>query len=596
MAESDQAGPAMIPTLRQLFALLSRRERWQFFAIIPLLFVGSFLEVVGIGIVPIFLGAAIRPDDLAQIPVVGETLSSMGRRDPISLLRIGSIAVVVVFLVKNGFQILQRYAVTRYCKGRQISVGYRLFRAYQNAPLESLFERNNAVIVRSLNSDVQMVCNGVLMSLMDIAIAGVSCAGILLTIFILEWKASLPLLVLGGAVGLLYALYLNPRSRNIGRTAIDSRTDMVRELTESLGSLRETRIMGLEQFQAARIHTAMKLSAWAQASQMVMASLATPMLEALAVAGILGTVVVLVSTPEELMQLIPLLTLLVLSLVRLRTYVSQLFGRWNALSFRIPTVQAVMEDIITFEAQAAGRAPANPQPFRFEQALQLDDVCYRYPRSDDLTIKGISTQIQKGEVVAVTGKTGSGKTTLVDLMLGLLRPESGSVTIDGVPVHEIESLRQHIGYVPQFIHLYDDSLRNNVALGIKSSKIQDDQVWHALEQAQIADFVRQQPEQLDMMIGENGVRLSGGQRQRIGIARALYHSPEILVMDEGTSALDGETEGALMEAVGKLGDDTTVILIAHRLATLSRATHRISLDGGNIVEDEVIKPCSETTA
>lgn len=588
MADSDNATPAMIPLLRQLFGLLSPRERRQFFALIPLLFVGSFLEVVGVGIIPVFLGAAIRPEALEKVPLFGEFLADVGRRDPVSLLRVGSVAVVAVFLVKSSFQILQRYAVTRYAKGRQISLGFRLFRAYQNAPLESLFERNNALIIRSLNSDVQMVCNSILMALLDITIAAISCAGILSTILIVEWKAAIPLLVLGGGVGLLYALYLNPRSRQVGRTAIDARTDMVRELTESLGSLRETRVMGLEQFQASRIHTAMKTTARSQVSQMVMGSLATPILEALAVAGILGTVVVLVTTPEDLVQLIPLLTLLVLSLVRLRSYVSQLFVRWNALSFRLPALQTVMNDIITFEAQAAARAPVNPQPFRLNDAIVLDNVCYRYPRSEGLTLSNVNLRIPKGDVVAVTGKTGSGKTTLVDLVLGILRPESGSVTIDGVPIHEIQSLREHIGYVPQFIHLYDDTLRSNIALGMNSTKIDDDQVWRALEQAQIADFVRSDPLGLSMPIGENGVRLSGGQRQRLGLARALFHSPELLVLDEGTSALDQETEQEVMKAIRNLPRDITVILIAHRMETLVDASSRIVVESGTAFVEETI--------
>jgi len=551
--------------------------------------VGSLLEVLGIGTIPAFLGAAISPDSFEKVPLIGPPLAGIGRSNPISLLRIGSIAIVIAFLLKNCFHLLEKYMIARYCKGRQTSLGFRLFRAYQNAPMESLFERNNAIVIRTLNSDIQMICNNVLMALAEILIATVSSIAILGLITMVEWKVAIPLFLLAGSVGMLYAVILNPFSRMVGQRSMSARTDMVRELTESLGSIRETRVMGLEEFQGVRIQAAMKTTAQAQVSQFVSGSLATPLLEMMAIVGILGTISFLVSNPEDLVGLVPTLALLVLSLVRLRSYVAKLFGLWNAICFRVPSIRCVVDDIQTFEAEAAARAPKNPQPFRFEDAIVLKDVCYRYPSSDVMTVSNVNVRIDKGEVLAVTGKTGSGKTTLVDLMLGVLRPQSGSVTIDGVPVHEIKSLRAHVGYVPQFIHLYDDTLRNNIALGIKASKIQDGQVWKALELAQIADFVREQPDKLDMQIGENGVRLSGGQRQRLGVARALYGSPDILVLDEGTSALDTETETELMNSVFKLSHRVTVILIAHRLGTLKKATHVIEVESGFISDDRLVQ-------
>ena len=221
----------------------------------------------------------------------------------------------------------------------------------------------------------------------------------------------------------------------------------------------------------------------------------------------------------------------------------------------------------------------------FNDSIRLTDVSFRYPNQMEYSIKDISLTIPIGQSVAFIGESGAGKTTLVDIILGILQPEKGNVLVDGKNLHDLKSLwQQKIGYIPQSIFLSDDSIRGNVAFGIENEQIDDEAVWKALEQAQLKEFIEALPDQLETSVGERGIRLSGGQRQRIGIARALYHNPEILFMDEATSALDNETEKEIMKAIDGLKGEKTLIIIAHRLTTIENCDTVFKINNGKLVE------------
>ncbi|MDA7675853.1 ABC transporter ATP-binding protein/permease [Akkermansiaceae bacterium] len=583
--EKQRGSPSgSLHALRQLFGLLNKREHRQLFALFPLLLVNSALEVIGVGLIPVFVAALMEPQLLGEIPLVGEFLQDwIIDRDPRSLLISGAITLAVVFLGKNLYAIALQYALLRYCKGRQVALGMRLFEAYQNAPLEFLFARNTAEFIRNVNADVNMVTNHVILSFLRIVTRIITVVLIVATLFIADWKITLLALSVLGVLILLYAGLLNRFSSKLGTAALEARKDLVRDLTQGIQSIKETRVMGLEPLHRERVGSAMKTTAHAQRWQMLMGNSATPLLELVAVFGLVTVICVLAMVTEGgLVAMVPLFSLFAIALVRLRGYMAEILSAWNALAFRAPSVNTIANDIDHLEQLREASELGERVAFSFQTELLVNHVTYRYPVSPEPAVKDVTLRIPKGATIGFAGATGSGKTTLIDLVLGILRPDTGSVTLDGVPVHEILSLRKHVGYVPQFIYLFDDTIRRNIAVGERDEEIDDEQVWDALERAQIAEVVRAAPSQLSAMIGENGVRLSGGQRQRLGIARAIYHDPEIVVMDEGTSALDEETEGALMETIHALHGVKTVLLIAHRKGTLERCDAVYSMENGTL--------------
>ena len=320
-----------------------------------------------------------------------------------------------------------------------------------------------------------------------------------------------------------------------------------------------------------------------------MAALPNMLIETLCVCSVLGVVACRIASGADLAAVVPTLSAFALAAVRLLPRVSSINSAINTIAFQRPALDALHRDLQESEREERERAAQGAQtPDQVQPVgdIVLTNVSYTYPDRGERVLQNVSLRIRRGQCVGIVGVTGAGKTTLVDVMLGLLRPDSGTVCCGVQDICENSAAWQRrIGYIPQSIYLTDDTIRNNVALGLAPEEIDEAAVWRALESAQLADFVRGLRDGLDTLIGERGVRLSGGQRQRVGIARALYRDPEIVFFDEATSSLDSETEAAVMQAVHALGAEKTIIIVAHRLTTLKDCDviYRVT-DGG--VEEE----------
>ena len=310
------------------------------------------------------------------------------------------------------------------------------------------------------------------------------------------------------------------------------------------------------------------------------------MLEIVVVCTLVGLIAILQGGDDPTAVWLPRLMFFGAASIRLIPSTTRSLNYVNRARANIAAAESVHASLVELPKHpSTWQDPEDRKPITFGDTIAFDDVTVKYENADRPALDGISLSIARGSTVALVGPTGAGKTTAADVLLGLLRPQSGELIIDGVSVRSNESSWQEfVGYVPQFIYLADLTIRENIALGVPADEIDDADVWRALEQASAEDFVRALPTNIDTRVGERGVMLSGGQRQRIGIARALYFAPQVLVMDEATSALDSGTEAAIADATARLAGDTTLVLIAHRITTVRHADRIVVMDNGKIVD------------
>ena len=572
----------MLDNLKKLNAIFSGRDRRIFSFLVFAMIIGALLEIVGLGIVPVFVGVLADPQRVMNHPLAGRLLTRFDLLKPEKLVYFGSVVLILVFVFKNAYLIFNRYLQLRVLKNRQVALMRRLFQAYMHASYEFHLQRNTAELLRNVNGEVQLIFQSVLIPLMNVLMNSIMTLSILLLLaFANFWITLVAIMVLALAGGGLLGLFQRKMTL-FGKKAKNERREIVKTVNQGLGSIKDIRLARREQFFVKDLAARVRILTSAQTKQQVINQSTTYYLETVAVVTILLICVMLLAFGTPIPSLAPLLALFGVALVRLKATISQIVAGVNGLIFQIHCVAPVYDDLKLLERVGCeGILPRRETQLPFRQAIELHSVNYRYPGGHRDVLNDINLRIEKGTSVAFIGPTGAGKTTLVDVILGLLPPTAGSVLVDGVDICEnLAGWQRNIGYVPQVIYLTDDTIRHNIALGFEDSQIDDGKVWAAVHSAQLDEFVNSLPQGLDTFVGERGVRISGGQRQRIGIARALYQNPGVLVFDEGTSALDNQTEMAVIESINKLKGTHTILMIAHRLSTVRSCECLYSLKNG----------------
>jgi ATP-binding cassette subfamily C protein len=387
-------------------------------------------------------------------------------------------------------------------------------------------------------------------------------------------------------LGLASALFLRTIRRKLTSLGEDEhrfRKLMMRNASQGLGGLKDLKVLGREAY----FVRSFVASAWsytrAGVYRATIFELPRLFLETIAVMTMLGVAALLIYQKRPMQDIVPVLTLLAIAAVRLMPSTNRIVSAIVGIRYGIPALDAIHKDFQSESQELPSDAIEERSGPQFEHAIEFVDVRFRYANSIRDSLRGVSVRIEKGSAVAVIGASGAGKTTLVDVLLGLLKPTSGSVRVDGRDIHEnLGHWQRQIGYIPQHVFLADDTIRRNIAFGVADEQIDDERIKTVLESAQLRDFVGTLPAGVDTEIGERGARLSGGQRQRIGIARALYHDPPILVMDEATSALDHKTESLIVEVLEQLRGGRTMIVIAHRHSTVQHFENVLLIEDGRI--------------
>jgi len=577
----------MLTSLNKLRELLNKRDKIIFCLLLIGMFIGAGLEVFSIGAIPALIGVAMYPEKIRQFEPAKAVLEFLGITSSQDILIFGSLALIFIFLIKNLYLCFQYYLQIRFSQNRQLRLTRRLFTAYMNAPYSFHLGRNSAELFRNTLQEVARIINKVLLSVLNLTMQSLMMAAIVLMLFVYNPIIALITTGILGIAGGGYQWLIKKKLRKYSQESQEHRKLIFKAIQQGLGVIKELKVLQREKYFIRALDFSLRQVVGADRFQLVTSKIASPYMEFISIAGLLSLVIVLFSIKGEIDSIIQTLSLFTVAFVRLKSNIGQIVTGIGNLRYGIVSINPVYQDLKLLEKnskQKRGNIRNNHiERFHFSRKITLEDVWYKYPGSNDYAIKDSNLTIIKGHSVAFVGPTGSGKTTIIDVILGLLKPERGKITVDGQDIYDnVTAWYRNIGYIPQVIYLTDDTIRNNVALGLDDNDIDEEQVMQTIQAAHLESFIKTLPDGLETVVGERGIRLSGGQRQRIGIARALYHNPEVLIMDEATSSLDGITEKGVVESINRLKGDRTIIMIAHRLTTVQNCDTLYFMKNGRI--------------
>lgn len=586
----------MIQFLSKFFYILKGKKRQLSLLAFLFLFV-SLLEALGIGLVGPFIALATNPKYVQQTPWLNWAYSKLSFTSEVNFLMVFGLLLMAVFYVKTFLSFNVQKYIFEFGFGQQGELSSKLLRAYLSAPYTFHLNRNTALLIQNIINETEKFSNGVMMPLLT----STSNVAILCALMLLLIKTNLIATVIISGVLLASFLFfqkLKDRLAHWGKEASESYTEMIRIINHGLGGLKETQIIGCESYFEQKMDEQTQRYATTTSMAVSLSNLPRYMIETLLITFLVGfTITFLAFNQENTQNINSVLGIYAMASIRLLPAVSNLIGSINGIRYSSYSLDQLYFDLkeleetelkgtrrLSHSTQAVSLSSGGNRVMPFVNQISLERIVYHYPNTSETALEGISLTIEKGQSIGLIGKSGAGKTTLVDVILGLLIPQSGDIKVDGVSVYnDLRSWQNLIGYVPQSIFLTDDALEKNIAFGVPDHRIDYQKLNGAIEAAQLTELVEQLPDGLKTAVGERGVRLSGGQRQRVGIARALYHEREILVLDEATAALDNETESLVSDAIKSLGGKKTVIIIAHRLSTIEHCDRIYKMEKGRIV-------------
>ncbi|WP_431297621.1 ABC transporter ATP-binding protein [Tabrizicola sp. BL-A-41-H6] len=575
----------MIDVYRKIFSLLEAGERRRFWLLSLMMIAMALVEMVGISSVLVLLQVLSDPSSVAESRVFSAIFDMLGFSSIFAFQVCFALAVTALVLIGLVVKASGTYALVSYSNMLGYSISSRLLSAYMHQPYGWFLNRNSAEVGKNVLGEVDRLVSSVLTPLFRLTASAMLVAVIVGFLLLVDpVVTSISFGIIGGSYALIY-LKLREKLRRTGEEMMRAFADRFKVSQEATGGIKDVKLLGLEDDYTRIYRIAAHRSAKGQATVGIISELPRFALEGITFAALLGIILLLLlRSGGNIADIVPLLGILAFSVMRLLPALQQIY---HALA-TIRGGLAVLDEISTDYASAmSSRMPSQaPQPaLHLEHSLELSGIKFTYAQAARPALLGLDVIIPARTTVGIVGGTGAGKTTLVDVVLGLLTPDGGEIRVDGTLVTpaNIRAWQKTLGYVPQSIFLTDDTIAANIAFGVPNEQIDMAAVERAARAAALHDFVKSDlADGYKTIVGERGVRLSGGQRQRIGIARALYRDPTLLIMDEATSALDNITERVVMEAVQNIRADKTIILIAHRLSTVRSCDIIFLMDKGRI--------------
>lgn len=579
---------------KKFIGIFDTREKYQMAALSALMLGAASFEVLGIGMILPFIGLLSNPGMLGDSRLLSRLYDSLGMTSVQQFMLFVGCALLAVYLVKNVYLAYLGYAQSKFVYDKQASLSRRLLDAYLHSPYTFHLQRNTAELLQNITKEVIRLTGGIMLPALMLLTESLVLVFIIALLLAIEpYVALVTLTVIGMITFLIQHLLKNVLKKYGEKTTLHGGL-MIKWVNQALGSVKETKILGHERFFVDSFHASSQ--EYAHASQMftTLNNMPRLLVETVVVGGMLLVVVMMLTLGNDMHGMLPILALFAVAATRLMPSVTRILSALNSLRFGSSATATLFQDLDNAQVERASESQISNEDKASESGrstsvytseLELRQVWYKYPGADLWSVRNVSLKIPRGSSVAFVGPTGAGKSTLVDLILGLLKPEKGCLLVDGVEMgYVITRWQGTIGYVPQSIYLLDDTIRRNIAFGLRDEEINDIKIWQALRSAQLEAKVKSLSQGLETYVGERGVRLAGGERQRIGIARALYNDPEILVFDEATSALDNKTEKEISEAVASLIGQKTLIIIAHRLSTIKSCRQIFFLKNGMLLD------------
>ena len=573
--------------VRKLNYIFNTKQKVEIFWLFVIICIGSGLELMGVSVILPIINGIMAPDKMLEEPVyiwIYEKFHMTSVRPLIMLLLV---SLIVVYVIKNAFLIYMYNKPYKFIFENQRVLADRMVKCYMSQPYLFHVSKNSAELLRNINEDTGnffgalqagiklltelMVCLvlGVYLLIKDktITISVVCLLAIMLWLSVKVYKKNL---VRMGARNRFYQMSLN------------------KWVQQSFGGIKEVKILNKEKFFYDKYDEAYRGHAKSEYTYHTLLMIPKPIIETMCICGLLGAIAIKFWwRGADITYFVPILSVFAIAAFRLLPSFNRITEYLGTILYQKSAITSIYEDLKEIDELNAQKREKNKEEkaIQFQNKIEIKDLTFSYPGAEKEVLKDLNLEIRKKSSVAFIGHSGAGKTTLADILMGLLKPAKGDVCVDGVSIFEgLNSWHQIIGYIPQTIYLMDDTIKNNIAFGIEEKEIDPARLKYAVEQAQLSQLIEELEFGLDTKIGEMGVRLSGGQRQRIGIARALYHNPEILVLDEATSALDNETEKAVMDAIETLHGKMTLIIIAHRLSTIKDCDYVYEIGDGKATQ------------
>lgn len=567
----------MFRIIKKFAYILSSKQKKKLILLFFLMLIGGFLEVLGVSLMIPLVGAIMNPDIIQTNETVGIICAMFDLHSYRTFVILCIVTLIAVFIIKDLFLIGQYYIQYRFVYNNRFDTQKKLLEVFMNRPYEYYLNVQSGEVIRVIQGDVEGTYI-LLTTLLGFLTETIVSLALIITISFVDLKMTIFVAVMMGIILLLIAKTIKPVLRKEGHSHLINTAMSHQWLLQAINGIKEIKVTQKEHFFKKHYEKSGSHVIQAERKYNVLGHVPRLLIEMVSICSVLTWIAIMIYWGQEIESLITSLSAFIMAAVKLMPSANRIVAALNAITYQEPALDKMLENLETIEKE---NVFSKKQLFDKEQSYEstavitlkrevcLQKISYAYPNNAQRVLEDADMVIPIGKSVGIVGTSGAGKTTAVDIMLGLLVPQKGQVLADGIDVQQNYSgWLNHIGYIPQSIFMLDDSIRANVAFGLDEDEIKDDMVWYALEEAQLAEFVKSLPDGINTQTGERGVRLSGGQKQRIGIARALYTDPELLIFDEATSALDNETEAAIMESIHSLHGKKTMVIIAHRLQTI----------------------------